>query len=93
MMKILRNLEQQNFGIVTANHYVIHIDPMSARYDINTIGAFNQRREPDFSALGLLIEADFTKNPPLLGLPIFGNGTVTTRTLLDGVAVERYLVR
>jgi predicted permease len=51
MTKTLRNLEQQNFGIVTANRYVIHIDPMGAGYNVNTIAAFNQRLEQEFSAL------------------------------------------
>jgi predicted permease len=51
MTKTLRNLEQQNFGIVTANRYVIHIDPMGAGYNVNTIGAFNERLEQEFSAL------------------------------------------
>ncbi|HTZ83918.1 MAG TPA: FtsX-like permease family protein, partial [Candidatus Acidoferrales bacterium] len=51
MIKTLRNLEQQNFGIVTANRYVVHIDPMGAGYTINTIGAFNQRLEQEFSNL------------------------------------------
>lgn len=51
MTKTLRNLEQQNFGIVTTNRYVIHIDPMGAGYNINNIGAFNQRLEQEFTAL------------------------------------------
>jgi len=51
MIKTLRNLEQQNFGIVTTNRYVVHIDPMGAGYTINTIGAFNQRLEQEFSNL------------------------------------------
>jgi len=51
MTKTLRNLEQQNFGIVTANRYVIHIDPMGAGYNVSTIAAFNQRLEQEFSAL------------------------------------------
>jgi len=51
MTKTLRNLEQQNFGIVTRNRYVIHIDPMGAGYNVNTIAAFNQRLEQEFSAL------------------------------------------
>ena len=51
MIQTLRNLEQQNFGIVTANRYVLHIDPMGAGYTINTIGAFNQRLEQEFSNL------------------------------------------
>ncbi|HET7212748.1 MAG TPA: ABC transporter permease, partial [Terriglobia bacterium] len=51
MTKTLRNLEHQNFGITTTNRYVIHIDPMGAGYNINTVGAFNQRLEQEFSAL------------------------------------------
>ncbi len=51
MTETLRNLERQNFGIVTANRYVIHLDPMGAGYNLNTIGAFNQRLEQEFSAL------------------------------------------
>lgn len=51
MTETLRNLERQNFGIVTANRYVIHIDPMGAGYTLNTVGAFNQRIEQEFSAL------------------------------------------
>jgi predicted permease len=51
MTKTLRNLEHQNFGITTTHRYVIHIDPMGAGYNINTVGAFNQRLEQEFSAL------------------------------------------
>ena len=51
MTKTLRNLEHQNFGITTTNRYVIHIDPMGAGYNIDTVGAFNQRLEQEFSAL------------------------------------------
>ncbi len=51
MTKTLRNLEHQNFGLITANRYVIHFDPMGAGYKLETIGAFNQQLERDFSAL------------------------------------------
>ena len=51
MTQTLRNLEHQNFGITTANRYVIHIDPMGAGYNLQTIGALNQRIEDDFKAL------------------------------------------
>ena len=51
MTKTLRNLEHQNFGITTTNRYVIHIDPMGAGYNIDTVRAFNQRLEQEFSAL------------------------------------------
>jgi predicted permease len=51
MTQTLRNLEHQNFGITTANRYVIHIDPMGAGYNLQTIGALNQRIEEEFKAL------------------------------------------
>jgi predicted permease len=51
MTQTLRNLERQDFGLVTANRYVIHIDPMGAGYNLDRIGAFNQRLESEFSAL------------------------------------------
>ncbi len=51
MTQTLRNLEHQNFGITTTNRYVIHIDPMGAGYNVETIGALNQRIEDEFKAL------------------------------------------
>lgn len=51
MTQTLRNLEKQNFGITTANRYVIHFDPMGAGYNLQTIGALNQRVEDEFKAL------------------------------------------
>jgi predicted permease len=51
MTKTLRNLEHQNFGITTANRYVLHIDPMGAGYDLDHIGALNERLEREFAAL------------------------------------------
>jgi predicted permease len=51
MTQTLRNLEHQKFGITTANRYVIHIDPMGAGYNLQTIGALNQRLEDEFKAL------------------------------------------
>jgi predicted permease len=51
MTQTLRNLERQKFGITTANRYVIHINPMGAGYNLETIGAVNQRIEDEFKAL------------------------------------------
>ena len=51
MTQTLRNLEHQNFGITTVNRYVIHIDPMGAGYNLETIGPVNQRIEDEFRAL------------------------------------------
>jgi predicted permease len=51
MTQTLRNLERQNFGITTANRYVIHIDPMGAGYNLDQIRPFTQRLEEEFKAL------------------------------------------
>jgi predicted permease len=51
MTETLRNLEHQKLGIATANRYVIHFDPMGAGYNLETIGALNQRIEDAFKAL------------------------------------------
>src|SRR5580698_4658895 len=51
MTQTLRNLEKQNFGITTADRYVIHMDPMGAGYNVDHIDAFNQQLEREFSAL------------------------------------------
>jgi predicted permease len=50
MTQTLRNLERQNFGITTTNRYVIHFDT-GGGYNLQTIGALNQRIEDEFKAL------------------------------------------
>ena len=47
----LRNLEHQNFGIATANRYVVHIDPAGAGYTGATIRAATEQMDREFSAL------------------------------------------
>jgi len=51
MTQTLRNLEHQNFGLTTTSRYVLHFDPMGAGYNLETIGALNQRVEDEFKAL------------------------------------------
>src|SRR5215469_4094243 len=50
LTKTLRNLEHQDFGITTANRYVIHLDT-GGGYNLETIGTLNQRIEDEFKAL------------------------------------------
>jgi predicted permease len=47
----LRNLERQDFGIVTSNRYVFHFDPAGAGYKLDRITALNEQLERKFSAL------------------------------------------
>lgn len=51
LTQTLRNLEHQNFGIQTANRYVIHLDPAGAGYTPEHISEFNQRLEQEITAL------------------------------------------
>jgi predicted permease len=50
MTQTLRNLERQNFGLTTVNRYVIHFDT-GGGYNLETIGAVNQRIEDEFKNL------------------------------------------
>jgi predicted permease len=47
----LRNLEHQNFGIQTANRYVLHLDPAGAGYSAERLPALYRQIEERFSAL------------------------------------------
>ena len=47
----LRNLEHQNFGIQTANRYVVHLDPAGAGYTPEKLPALYQSLEQHFGAL------------------------------------------
>ena len=50
LTKTLRNLEHQNFGLQTANRYVVHIDPAGAGYTPERLPALYQRLEQQFAA-------------------------------------------
>jgi predicted permease len=50
LTQTLRNLEHQNYGIVTANRYVLYLDPEGAGYTTATNTALNDRLEREFSA-------------------------------------------
>ena len=49
MTKSLTNLEHQNFGIATANRYVLHFDPAGAGYTIDRLPALYRQIEDRFS--------------------------------------------
>ena len=51
LTKSLRNLEHQNFGIQTANRYVVHLDPAGAGYTPEKLPALYQALEQRFGAL------------------------------------------
>lgn len=51
LTKSLQNLEHQDFGIQTANRYVLHLDPAGAGTTPARVPALNQRLEQAFAAL------------------------------------------
>ncbi len=51
LSKSLRNLEHQDFGLKTANRYVVHIDPAGAGYTPEKLPALYQRLEQQFAAV------------------------------------------
>jgi len=51
MTKSLANLEHQNFGVATANRYVLHVDPQGAGYTAERLPALYREFEDRFSAL------------------------------------------
>jgi macrolide transport system ATP-binding/permease protein len=51
MTRSLGNLQNQNFGIQTANRYVFHLDPAGAGYVIDRLPGLYQQIEDRFSAL------------------------------------------
>lgn len=51
LTKSLNNLQHQNFGIQTANRYVVHLDPAGAGYTPEKLPALYQALEQRFGAL------------------------------------------
>jgi predicted lysophospholipase L1 biosynthesis ABC-type transport system permease subunit len=51
MAKSLANLEHQNFGIATANRYVVRFDPQGAGYSLDRLPALYRQIEDRLSAL------------------------------------------
>jgi len=51
LTKSLGNLEHQNFGLQTANRYVIHIDPAGAGYTQEKLNPFYDELQRQFSAI------------------------------------------
>ncbi len=51
LTKSLRNMEHQDFGLQTANRYVMHLDPAGAGYTEEKLPALYQQLEQQFGAL------------------------------------------
>jgi predicted permease len=67
MSKTLANLERQNFGLVTANRYVLHLDPQGAGYKVERLPALYRQIEDRFSALPGVRNVGLASYSPLEG--------------------------
>jgi macrolide transport system ATP-binding/permease protein len=67
MARSLANLQNQNFGIATANRYVLRIDPKGAGYSLQRMPALYLQIEDRLSALPAEKNASFARYTPLDG--------------------------
>lgn len=67
MTKSLTNLEQQKFGIATANRYVVHFDPAGAGYAADRLPALYREMEDRFAALPGVSSIGMAMYSPLEG--------------------------
>jgi macrolide transport system ATP-binding/permease protein len=67
MTKSLNNLEHQNFGVTTANRYVIHVDPAGAGYTEDRLAPLYRQMEDSFSSLPGVANVGLALYSPLEG--------------------------
>ena len=67
MTKSLNNLEHQNFGVVMANRYVMHVDPAGAGYTADRLPGLYRQIEDRFSSLPGVAHVGMALYSPLEG--------------------------
>ncbi len=67
MTRSLRNLEHQDFGIATANRYVLQFDPKGVGYTLDRLPALYREIEDRFSALPAMANVSLVRYIPLGG--------------------------
>lgn len=67
MTKTLANLENEDFGVATANRYVFHFDAQGAGYTIDKLPALYREIQDRFSALPGITTASLALYSPLEG--------------------------
>ncbi len=67
MATSLANLEHQNFGIATANRYVLEFDPHGAGYTLDRLPALYRQMEDRLSALPAATNVSLARYTPLGG--------------------------
>ena len=67
MTKSLVKLEHQDFGVTTANRYVLHFDPAGAGYTVDRVPALYRQMEDRFIALPGVASVSLAMYSPLEG--------------------------
>jgi macrolide transport system ATP-binding/permease protein len=67
MTKSLRNLEHQDFGIATANRYVLQFDPKGVGYTLDRLPGLYRQIEDRFSVLPAMANVSLVRYTPLGG--------------------------
>jgi predicted permease len=67
LTRSLRKVEHQNFGLQTANRYVLHLDPRNAGYTPEKLQALNRALEQRFAALPGMQSVGLALYSPLEG--------------------------
>ncbi len=67
MTRSLRNLEHQDFGIVTTNRYVLQFDPKGVGYTLDRLPALYRQIEEHFSVLPAMSNVSLVRYTPLGG--------------------------
>jgi macrolide transport system ATP-binding/permease protein len=67
MSKSLAHLEHQDFGVQTANRYVMHFDPQGAGYTVDRLPALYRQIEEHFSSLPGVSSVGLAMYTPLEG--------------------------
>jgi predicted permease len=63
----LRNMQHQNFGFVTSNRYIMHIDPQMAGYKPEQLDAFYRQLHDTLAAIPGVAQVSFTLYSPMEG--------------------------
>jgi predicted permease len=67
LTKSLNNMEHQDFGLQTANRYVLHLDPLGAGYRPERLAALHQALEVQFAAIPGMQNVGLAMYSPLDG--------------------------
>ncbi len=67
LARSLSNMQHQDFGFVTANRYILHIDPQMAGYNPNQLEALYRQLHLNLSAIPGVKQVSFSMYSPMEG--------------------------